>query len=63
MIRSFFVFYFRDFGVEPLIQNLENLWSTFLESISSNLKDYVTLGHLGMILQILSEKGKRKYIG
>ncbi|XP_053396012.1 E3 ubiquitin-protein ligase rnf213-alpha-like [Mercenaria mercenaria] len=43
-------------GVKPLMQNLEQLWTQFIQSISSNVKDYLSLEHLGIILGYLAEK-------
>ncbi|XP_060597648.1 E3 ubiquitin-protein ligase rnf213-alpha-like, partial [Ruditapes philippinarum] len=46
----------KTFGSEPLINDLEELWNKFLESISSNIRDYLSLEHLGLILKYLSMK-------
>lgn len=47
-------------GVEPLKKELHSLWTSFLESVSSNMKDYLSLEHLGIILHHLSSQGKFK---
>lgn len=47
-------------GVEPLKKDLQMLWTSFLESVSSNMKDYLSLEHLGIILHHLSLQGKFK---
>jgi hypothetical protein len=36
---------------------LEELWETFLTSISSSVSDYLSVEHLGMILDRLAEQG------
>ncbi|XP_053396011.1 E3 ubiquitin-protein ligase rnf213-alpha-like [Mercenaria mercenaria] len=41
-------------GVEPLIHDLQQLWNRFLTSISSNIRDYLSIEHLGIILQQLA---------
>ncbi|WAR07278.1 R213A-like protein [Mya arenaria] len=42
-------------GVKPLINDLTELWKNFLGSISSNISDYLSLEHLGIILNMLAE--------
>lgn len=50
--------YFRQSGVDVLIRDLEVLWETFKTSISnSNIRDYLSLEHLGIILKHLASKG------
>ncbi|KAL4233165.1 hypothetical protein ACF0H5_007850 [Mactra antiquata] len=49
-----------DCGVKPLIADLTTLWKQFLESISSNVCDYLSLEHLGLILKYLSFKDTRE---
>ncbi|KAH3728508.1 hypothetical protein DPMN_054465, partial [Dreissena polymorpha] len=44
-------------GVAPLIQGLTDLWESFLGSISSNISDYLSLEHLGIVLKHLAERG------
>ncbi|KAH3727158.1 hypothetical protein DPMN_053084, partial [Dreissena polymorpha] len=44
-------------GVEPLIRDLTELWKNFIGSISSNISDYLSLGHLGIVLEHLAESG------
>ncbi|XP_053396346.1 E3 ubiquitin-protein ligase rnf213-alpha-like isoform X3 [Mercenaria mercenaria] len=44
-------------GSDPLISDLKALWNKFLESISSNIRDYLSLEHLGIILKYLAIKG------
>ncbi|XP_053396018.1 E3 ubiquitin-protein ligase rnf213-alpha-like [Mercenaria mercenaria] len=51
----------REEGVTPFINDLSRLWRQFLESISSNLKDYLSLEHLGLILSYLSRKDTRTF--
>ncbi|XP_052808614.1 E3 ubiquitin-protein ligase rnf213-alpha-like isoform X2 [Mya arenaria] len=46
-------------GVKPLINDLKELWNNFLGSISSSISDYISLEHLGVILNMLAEKDKR----
>ena len=48
--------FYRESGVEPLIRSLERHWKEFIRSISSNLKDYLSLEHLGLILKNLSRR-------
>ncbi|VDI41573.1 Hypothetical predicted protein [Mytilus galloprovincialis] len=43
-------------NVEILIKALESLWDTFLTSISSSVSDYLSVEHLGMILNRLTEQ-------
>ncbi|XP_063403574.1 E3 ubiquitin-protein ligase rnf213-alpha-like [Mytilus trossulus] len=43
-------------NVEILIKALESLWDTFLTSISSSVSDYLSVEHLGMILNRLKEQ-------
>ncbi|WAR07205.1 R213A-like protein [Mya arenaria] len=43
-------------GVKPLINDLKELWKNFLGSISSNISDYLSLEHLGVILNMLAER-------
>ncbi|XP_052224866.1 E3 ubiquitin-protein ligase rnf213-alpha-like [Dreissena polymorpha] len=40
---------------EPLIDGLQNIWNIFVGSISSKLRDFISLEFLGMILNHLSE--------
>ena len=58
IIYKIFYFICREFGVQPLIKSLEALWKAFIGSISSNLKDYLSLEHLGLILKNLSQRCK-----
>ncbi|XP_052807608.1 E3 ubiquitin-protein ligase rnf213-alpha-like isoform X3 [Mya arenaria] len=46
-------------GVKPLINDLTELWKNFLGSISSNISDYLSLEHLGIILNMLAETDMR----
>ncbi|XP_052808603.1 E3 ubiquitin-protein ligase rnf213-alpha-like isoform X2 [Mya arenaria] len=46
-------------GVKPLINDLKELWKNFLGSISSNISDYLSLEHLGVILNMLAERDER----
>ncbi|WAR07295.1 R213A-like protein, partial [Mya arenaria] len=46
----------RNAGVKPLINDLKELWNNFLGSISSSISDYISLEHLGVILNMLAEK-------
>lgn len=52
----------RENNVEILIKALERLWDTFLTSISSSVSDYLSVEHLGMILNRLKEQGKFRLI-
>ncbi|XP_060586365.1 E3 ubiquitin-protein ligase rnf213-alpha-like [Ruditapes philippinarum] len=45
-----------DVGSAPLISDLTALWKQFLDSISSNIRDYLSLEHLGLILKYLARK-------
>lgn len=47
--------------MEPLIKKLEALWETFIGSIASNLKDHLSLEHLGHILRNLAGIGKQYF--
>ncbi|XP_052808680.1 E3 ubiquitin-protein ligase rnf213-alpha-like isoform X1 [Mya arenaria] len=49
----------RNIGVKPLINDLKELWKNFLCSISSNISDYLSLEHLGIILNMLAETDER----
>lgn len=49
---------FSESAVGPLIQKLTQLWTQFQTSISSDLSDYLSVEHLAIILQKISEKGK-----
>ncbi|XP_053396009.1 E3 ubiquitin-protein ligase rnf213-alpha-like [Mercenaria mercenaria] len=49
-----------DLGSAPLISDLTALWKQFLESISSNIRDYLSLEHLGLILKYLARKDTRE---
>ncbi|WAR07198.1 R213A-like protein, partial [Mya arenaria] len=46
-------------GVKPLINDLKKLWKNFLCSISSNISDYLSLEHMGIILNMLAETDER----
>ncbi|XP_053390335.1 E3 ubiquitin-protein ligase rnf213-alpha-like, partial [Mercenaria mercenaria] len=46
----------KDDGSAPLIGDLKALWKQFLESITSNIRDYLSLEHLGLILNHLARK-------
>ncbi|XP_052808702.1 E3 ubiquitin-protein ligase rnf213-alpha-like isoform X1 [Mya arenaria] len=46
-------------GVKPLINDLIELWKNFLGSISSNISDYLSLEHLGIILNVLAKTDER----
>jgi len=48
---------YRDNSVDKLIKALEDLWETFLNSISSSVSDYLSVEHLGLILNRLAEQG------
>lgn len=50
--------HYSESAVGPLIENLNRLWTTFQTSISSDLSDYLSVEHLAIILQKISEKGK-----
>ncbi|XP_060597666.1 E3 ubiquitin-protein ligase rnf213-alpha-like [Ruditapes philippinarum] len=45
---------YSEIGVKYLIEDLQKLWKEFLESIKSNVKDYLSIEHLGIILEQLS---------
>ena len=48
----------RNVGVKVLRNELHALWKNFIGSISySNMKDYLSLEHLGIILKYLANKG------
>ncbi|OPL22201.1 hypothetical protein AM593_08169, partial [Mytilus galloprovincialis] len=47
----------RENSVDKLIKTLEDLWKTFLVSISSSVSDYLSVEHLGIILNRLNEQG------
>ncbi|XP_033741838.1 E3 ubiquitin-protein ligase rnf213-alpha-like [Pecten maximus] len=42
--------------VDPLIKELEKLWERFLTSISSSVSDYLSVEHLGLVLECLAGK-------
>ncbi|XP_052062678.1 E3 ubiquitin-protein ligase rnf213-alpha-like isoform X2 [Mytilus californianus] len=46
----------RENAVEKLIKTLEELWKNFLMSVSSSVSDYLSVEHLGMILNRLAEQ-------
>ncbi|CAG2246214.1 RNF213 [Mytilus edulis] len=46
----------RENSVDKLIKTLEDLWKTFLVSISSSVSDYLSVEHLGIILNRLNEQ-------
>ncbi|CAG2252465.1 RNF213 [Mytilus edulis] len=46
----------RENAVEKLIKTLEELWENFLMSVSSSVSDYLSVEHLGMILNRLAEQ-------
>ncbi|XP_063441660.1 E3 ubiquitin-protein ligase rnf213-alpha-like [Mytilus trossulus] len=46
----------RENSVDKLIKTLEDLWKTFLVSISSSVSDYLSVEHLGIILKRLNEQ-------
>ena len=50
--------FFSEKSTEDLIKDLENLWDNFLNSISSSVSDYLSVEHLGLILNRLAEQGK-----
>ncbi|CAC5418278.1 RNF213 [Mytilus coruscus] len=43
-------------SVDKLVKALEDLWNTFLNSISSSVSDYLSVEHLGLILNRLAEQ-------
>ncbi|VDH93225.1 ubiquitin carboxyl-terminal hydrolase 34 [Mytilus galloprovincialis] len=45
-------------SVDKLVKALEDLWNTFLNSISSSVLDYLSVEHLGLILNRLAEQEK-----
>ncbi|XP_052809493.1 E3 ubiquitin-protein ligase rnf213-alpha-like [Mya arenaria] len=49
----------RETGSAPLINSLEDLWTHFLGSISSSIKDFLSLDHLGIVLKNLQIKDER----
>lgn len=51
-----FIFY-RGAGSTPLLDDLKLIWKEFLDSISSNIQDYLSLEHLGLILKHLHSSG------
>ena len=59
-VSNFFSLY-RDNSVDKLINALEELWETFLNSISSSVSDYLSVEHLGLILNRLAEQGTYLY--
>ena len=54
VINSFSLY--RENSVDKLIKALEDLWETFLNSISSSVSDYLSVEHLGLILNRLAEQ-------
>ncbi|KAK3585590.1 hypothetical protein CHS0354_036776 [Potamilus streckersoni] len=52
----------RNVNVEPLIKDLKHLWKEFLSSVSSSVKDYLSVEHLGLILKRLSETDALKIL-
>ncbi|KAL3881537.1 hypothetical protein ACJMK2_027969, partial [Sinanodonta woodiana] len=52
----------RNVNVEPLIKDLKHLWKEFLSSVSSSVKDYLSVEHLGLILKRLSETDTLKIL-
>jgi hypothetical protein len=59
VINSFSLY--RENSVDKLIKALEDLWETFLNSISSSVSDYLSVEHLGLILKRLAEQGTYLY--
>jgi len=55
-ISSYLIY--RVAGIDALLQDLKELWKTFIQAISGNIHDYLSLDHLGIILRHLSKKGK-----
>ena len=55
------ILYCRENSVEKLIKAMEELWETFLTSISSSVSDYLSIEHLGMILNRLAEQGNGQF--
>lgn len=55
----FFLIAFRENSVGKLLTALEELWDTFLNSISSSVSDYLSVEHLGIILDKLKEKAQK----
>ncbi|XP_052243455.1 E3 ubiquitin-protein ligase RNF213-like [Dreissena polymorpha] len=43
-----------DDGVRPLIRDLTDLWTHFLDSVSSSISDFIGLKHLGIFLKHLA---------
>ncbi|KAL5009497.1 hypothetical protein ScPMuIL_011802, partial [Solemya velum] len=41
-------------NIQPLLQNLMKLWDEFLSSVSSSVKDYLSIEHMGIILRRLA---------
>lgn len=59
MIRLTFIYVsFREHAFELLETALKELWDKFLNSISSGVSDYLSIEHLGLILERLAEQGK-----
>ena len=58
---SFFLFFYcpRDSGttLKSVVHNLHSVWRQFLETVSSSGTDFLSLEHLGIILQCLAAKG------
>ncbi|XP_052817087.1 E3 ubiquitin-protein ligase rnf213-alpha-like [Mya arenaria] len=46
-------------GTTPLIMSLEEIWTNFTESVSSSIRDYLSLEHLGILLQKLEKMDNR----
>ncbi|XP_052239407.1 E3 ubiquitin-protein ligase rnf213-alpha-like [Dreissena polymorpha] len=44
-------------GEVPLITDIRSIWKNFLDSVKSSISDFLSLGHLGIVLRHLAAKG------
>ena len=56
-MKNWATIYCRNVGSASLICDFKELWKQFLVSISSNVRDYLSMEHVGLILKYLARKG------
>ena len=64
LVYSFFFFYCprdSETTLKSVVHNLHTVWRQFLETVSSSGTDFLSMEHLGIVLQCLAAKGHQSF--
>ena len=64
-VYSFFYFFYcprdSETTLTSVVHNLRSVWHQFLQTVSSSGTDFLSMEHLGIVLQCLAAKGHQSF--